>query len=32
MKSLAVPPHEQLLQLTSLTPFGPNNGESEYDE
>jgi len=32
MKPLAVPQHEQLLELTGLTPFGPDDGESEYDE
>ena len=31
-KPLAVPRHEQLLELTGLTPFGPDDGESEYDE
>jgi len=31
-KPLAVPPHEQLLQLTGLTPLGHDDGESEYDE
>jgi len=31
-KPLAVPRQERLLQLTSLTPFGPDDGEPEYDE
>jgi len=31
-KPLAVPRHEQLLELTGLAPFGPDDGESEYDE
>ena len=31
-KPLAVPRHEQLLQLTGLTLFDSHNGESEYDE
>jgi len=31
-KPLAVPRHEQLLQLTELTPFGSDNRESEYDK
>jgi len=31
-KPLVVPRYEQLLQLTSLTSFGPNDGESEYNE
>jgi len=31
MKPLAVPRHERLLQHTSLTPFGPNDEEYEYD-
>jgi len=32
MKPLAVPRHERLLQFNGLTPFGPYNGEPEYDE
>jgi len=31
-KPLAVPRHERLLQLTGLTPFGPDDGGPEYDE
>jgi len=31
-KPLAVPQHKQLLQLTGLTPFNPNDEEYEYDE
>ena len=31
-KLLAVPRHEQLLQLTGLTPFSPDDGESGYNE
>jgi len=31
-KPLAVPQHERLLQLTGLTPFGPDDGEPKYDE
>jgi len=31
-KPLAVPRHKRLLQLTGLTPFGPDDGEPEYDE
>ena len=31
-KPLAVPRHEQLLQLTGLTPLDSHEGESEYDE
>ena len=31
-KPLTVPRHERLLQLTGLTPFGPDDGEPEYDE
>jgi len=31
-KPLAVPRHKQLLQLTGLTPLGPDDGESKYDE
>ena len=31
-KPLAVLRHERLLQLTGLTPFGPDDGEPEYDE
>jgi len=31
-KPLAVPRHERLLQLTGLTPFGPDDGEPKYDE
>jgi len=31
-KPLAVPRHERLLQLTGLTPFGPEDGEPAYDE
>jgi len=31
-KPLAVPRHEHLLQLTGLTPFDSDDGESEYDK
>jgi len=31
-KPLAVPRYERLLQLIGLTPFGPDDGEPEYDE
>jgi len=31
-KPLAVPQHERLLQLTGLTPSGPDDRELEYDE
>jgi len=31
-KPLTVPQHERLLQLIGLTPFGPDDGEPEYDE
>jgi len=31
-KPLAVPRHEQLLQLTGLTLFGPDDGKHVYDE
>ena len=31
-KPLVVPRHKCLLHLTGLTPFGPDDGEPEYDE
>jgi len=31
-KPLAVPQHEQLFQLTGLTPFGSDNRETEYNQ
>ena len=31
-KPLMVPQHKRLLQLTSLTLFGPDDGEPEYNE
>jgi len=31
-KPIAVPRHKQLLQLTGLTPFGPDDEEYQYNE